>query len=140
MPTKQNANSSPAKRILFACASLVVPGLRQFIVNQRWRGLLILLTAILLGSLIYWSAITPKIALVSIGGVQVSWLWLALALFWAWNMIDAYALGGGKSSSIIPGVLFAALILYVIAWNVAEVKTDRLIARFGDARTVALNL
>ena len=32
------------------------------------------------------------------------------------------------------GVLLAAVILYVIAWNVTDVKLDRLVTRFEDAK------
>ena len=45
-----------------------------------------------------------------------------------------------KTLSILPGIVFAAIILYVIAWNVTDVKLDRLVERFGDARVVATNL
>ncbi len=45
-----------------------------------------------------------------------------------------------KTSNPILGFLFAAIVLYVIAWNVTDVRLDRLVQRFNDARTVATNL
>ena len=45
-----------------------------------------------------------------------------------------------KAFNILPGIVFIAVILYVIAWNVTDVRLDRLVERFNDARTVATNL
>jgi phosphonate ABC transporter permease subunit PhnE len=61
-------------------------------------------------------------------------------MFWIWNVLDARLLAANKTLTILPGIIFAAIILYVIAWNVTDVKLDRLIQRAGDARVVAGNL
>ncbi len=120
-------------------ASLVIPGLGQFILNKRWRGLLVLLTTAVLIFLVYWSS-GQKVANVSLGGMVVSWLWLPLIMFWIWNILDARLLATNQTLTILPGIVFAAMILYVIAWSVTDVKLDRLIERAGDARVVAGNL
>lgn len=121
--------------------SLFVPGLGQFLLRKRGRGELILLTAAVLGYLIQWSFAHLNIGKVVLGGWSTSWLWLALFLFWVWNVLDARALAAfGKPLSIMPAIALAAIILYVIAWKVTDVKLDRLIQRFGDARVVATSL
>ena len=140
MATSKNTPRPPTNPTLVTSASLVLPGLGQFILHKRWRGLLILLATAVLAFLINWSAVHQKVGLVTIGGIQTSWLWLPLIMFWIWNLLDARAINANKTLTLLPGILFAALILYVIAWNVTEVRFDRLIERFGDARVVAMNL
>ncbi len=54
--------------------------------------------------------------------------------------MDARALSSAKTINLLPGIAFIAIILYVIAWNVTDVRLDRLVERFSDARTVATNL
>jgi hypothetical protein len=51
-------------------------------------------------------------------------------LFWAWNVLDARRLALGRPETG-AGILLAAVILYVVAWNVTDVKLDRLVARRG---------
>ncbi|HEY3312770.1 MAG TPA: phosphonate ABC transporter, permease protein PhnE [Anaerolineales bacterium] len=140
MASSINPFKTPNNPIPAAIASLLLPGLGQFILNKRWRGLLILVATAVLAFLINWSSSHQKIGLVNIGNLEFSWLWLPLMLYWLWNVLDAHSLGLRRVFSILPGVIFAALIMYVIAWNVTEVKADRLVERFGDARVVALNL
>lgn len=101
---------------------------------------MIFLTTAVLALLINWSLVHQNIGKVTVGGVETSWLWLALILFWVWNVLDVNALRTDKTFSVLPGILFTAIILYVIAWNVTDVKLNRLVERFNDARTVAANL
>jgi phosphonate ABC transporter permease subunit PhnE len=61
-------------------------------------------------------------------------------MFWIWNVLDVRLLAANKTLTLLPGIIFAAIILYVIAWNVTDVKLDRLVQRAGDARVVAGNL
>ena len=90
--------------------------------------------------LIDWSLVHQNIGKISPGGLVTSWLWLPLILFWVWNVMDVRAMVVKKPSRPIFGFLFAAIVLYVIAWNVTDVRLDRLVQRFNDARTVATNL
>jgi phosphonate ABC transporter permease subunit PhnE len=120
--------------------SALVPGLGQFVEGKRGRGLLIFLTAAVLASLIYWSQQTSEVGTVLVGGTAISWLWVPLILFWVWNVFDARAAAGDRQFSILPALLFAAVVLYVIAWNVTNVKLDRLVKRFDAARSVSSNL
>ena len=61
-------------------------------------------------------------------------------LFWIWNILDARPIAASKTFTILPGILLAAIIIYVIAWQVTGVSLDRLVKRFNDARIVATNL
>jgi phosphonate transport system permease protein len=119
---------------------LLFPGLGQFLLGKRSRALLIFLAAAVSAFLINWSFITQKIGAITIGRLATSWLWLPLILFWLWNVWDSRAFSTNNITTIVPGIIFTALILYVIAWNVTDVKLNRLVERFSDARTVATNL
>jgi phosphonate transport system permease protein len=101
---------------------------------------LIFVTSAILAFLIYWSLENQNVGKIDIGGFTTSWLWLPFLLFWVWNVLDAQALKTKRIFSMIPGILFAAIILYVIAWQVTGVRLDRLVKRFSDARAVATDL
>ncbi|HKG54162.1 MAG TPA: phosphonate ABC transporter, permease protein PhnE [Anaerolineales bacterium] len=132
---KTLTNSSPS--VFF---SLIVPGLGQFLQKRRARGLLIFLSSVTLALLIQWSLSHQGVGKVSLGDVTTSWLWLPLFLFWVWNILDARAFAINRTFSILPGILFAAIVIYVIAWQVTGIKLGRLVERFNDARIVATNL
>src|SRR6266498_1195338 len=132
---RSSNNSAPS---LFF--SLIVPGLGQFLQKRRERGVLIFLTTIILALLIQWSLEHQGIGKINIGSITTSWLWIPLILFWVWNVFDARAFAANRTSSILPGILFAAIIIYVIAWQVTGIKLNRLVERFNDARIVATNL
>lgn len=125
---------------LKALSSLLIPGLGQFLAGRRGRGYLIFGTAAVLGLLINWALTNQKIGQLTLGSLTTSWLWLPLALFWVWNVLDAWALRKNRSFGLAAGLLFAAIILYVIAWQLTDVRLGRLIERFNDARTVSMNL
>ena len=138
---KTEATPKPAtKSTAVAWSSLILPGLGQFLSKRRTRGLLIFLTTAILIYLVNWSLVHQNIGKISLAGLVTSWLWLPLILFWVWNVLDARALVRQKNSSPMLGILFAAIILYVIAWNVTDVRLNRLVERFNDARIVATNL
>ncbi|MGE5464961.1 MAG: phosphonate ABC transporter, permease protein PhnE [Syntrophothermus sp.] len=108
--------------------------------KRRSSGLLILITTAVLAFLVYWSFEHQNVGKVNLGGFNTSWLWLPFLLFWVWNIRDARTLAKGKRSNLLPAIILAGLILYVIAWNVTGIKLNRLVERFGDARTVATKL
>jgi len=132
---KSSPNSAPSPFF-----SLIVPGLGQFLQKRRKRGILIFLTTLTLTLLIQWSFGHQAVGKVNPGGITTSWLWLPLILFWVWNVLDARAFVSKGTASILPGLLLAAIIIYVIAWQVTGVKLNRLVERFNDARTVATKL
>jgi ABC-type phosphate/phosphonate transport system permease subunit len=102
---------------------------------------IIILKAIL-SFLVNWALVTDKIGQVTIGGLVTSWLWLPFVLFWIWNILDAWFFQPEQTQtfSILPAILFAAIIVYVIAWQVTGVRLDRLVKRFSDARVVMTSL
>ncbi len=132
----KTSNSS----VLASWSSLVIPGLGQFILGRRWRGIVIFLMIPILGYITNWAQVRKHIGQVEIGSLITSWLWLPFILFWLWNVLDARSLVTGKTYNTLFGVLFAAVILYVTAWNVTDVKLDRLISRIHDAQLVMTDL
>jgi phosphonate transport system permease protein len=114
--------------------------LGQFLLKKRSSGILVFLTLAALAFLVYWSFAHQNIGKVALGGFTTSWLWLPLVLFWIWNVLDARTQAEGKRANLIPAILLAGIILYVIAWNVTGVKISRLIERFQDAQTVYVKL
>ena len=135
-PSLKTSNSSR----LASWSSLVIPGLGQFLLGRRWRGVVIFLITPIMAYLVSWALEHQNIGKVEIGTFITSWLWLPFILFWLWNVLDSRSLVSGKSYSALFGMLFAAVILYYIAWNVTDVKLDRLITRINDARLVATDL
>jgi phosphonate ABC transporter permease subunit PhnE len=140
MSTSKSLLEPTSKSTWAAFLSVFIPGAGQVFLKRRGRGALILLSTVVLAFLVYWSQTDSKIGLVYLGGQAVCWLWLPLILFWVWNIIDARRISVNKPSSPLLLVFFAAIILYVIAWNVTDVKLDRLVTRFDDARKVGVNL
>jgi len=122
---------------IIVLSSLILPGLGQFLTKRRGRGFIIFIMTIIQVYLIDWSLVHQNFGKITPGGLVTSWLWLPLILFWVWNVSDARALAVKKAASPAVGFLLAAIILYVIAWNVTDVRLDRLVQRFSDARTVA---
>jgi phosphonate transport system permease protein len=125
---------------LITLSSLILPGLGQFLLKKRQRGFVIFFAALILAVLVNWSFVHQNIGKITLGEFTTSWLWLPLVLFWIWNIMDARALLDARTFNISPGLVCVAVILYVIAWNVTDVKLNRLIERFNDARTVSTNL
>jgi phosphonate transport system permease protein len=120
--------------------SLVIPGLGQILLGRLWRGVLILLTTPILAYITAWALDRQKIGLLEVASLVTSWLWIPFLLFWLWNVADARRLVSGRGTNALVGVLFAAVILYVVAWNVTNVKLDRLVTRINDARLVITDI
>jgi len=125
--------------------STIIPGAGQFLLGQRWRGVVILAVAVLNAFLINWALVNLEIGQVELNGLVTSWLWLPFILYWAWNIWDARGISepersSGQSPSILPGILFAAIVLYFIAWQVTNVRLDRLVSRISDAQLVMRDL
>jgi phosphonate ABC transporter permease subunit PhnE len=140
MATTEKTLKSPTNSTLGAFFSFILPGLGQFLLNKRERGLLIFITTAILIFLISWSLVNQKIGQVQVAGFVTSWLWLPLILFWVWNIWDARLSKAEQLPSILPALVFAAIIVYVIAWQVTNVRLDRLVTGFSAARTVGTKL
>ncbi|HZJ23406.1 MAG TPA: hypothetical protein VFD54_08860, partial [Anaerolineales bacterium] len=115
MTTSEKALIPPTNSALSVFFSLILPGLGQFFLKKRERGLLIFLASAVLAFLIYWSLDHQNVGKINIGGLTTSWLWLPFILFWAWNVLDVHLLRVHERSTILPGLLFVAIIIYVIA-------------------------
>ncbi|MBM3134465.1 MAG: phosphonate ABC transporter, permease protein PhnE [Chloroflexi bacterium] len=122
-PRSQNA-------LLASVLSLLIPGAGQLYLRKHQRGLAILAGVLVLAYLINWTL--KNFALEEIA----SWLWLLFALFWAWNILDAYRLARGQTTYNRLGLLLAIVIIYVIGWCVTDINLDRLVTRFQDVQVV----
>ena len=128
---------NPERQKIFpALASLVIPGLGQLFERRRWRSLVIFLAAAVSIFLVNWGLTEYKIGKVGGENFFTTWLWLPLALFWIWNVWDAYALSNGKAINTFPAIVIVGVIIYVLAWNVTNVKLDRLVTRFDSAQKI----
>lgn len=140
MTTSESTLKHPINPTPILFSSLILPGLGQFLLKKRSNGVMILFTAAVSAFLINWSLVHQNVGKVTLGSLITSWLWLPFVLYWVWNILDARALAERKRFSVLPAILFVAIILYVIAWNVTGIKLNRLVERFNDARIVATNL
>ncbi len=124
---------APRNASLAGVLSLLVPGAGQYYLGHRERGLLILFQALAQGYLSYWALDNFRIGQVMLGETEASWLYLLFALFWGWNVYDAYRQAQGLGGWQWVGPLITLLVVYVIGWQVTDVRIDRLITRFGNA-------
>ena len=138
--TERNPLQSKSNSFLISLFSLIIPGSGQFLQKKRWSGITIFLSAIILTFLITWGLTLYGIAQIKIGNLDSSWLYAPLILFWVWNVVDSINLRKGKTSSVLPGVFCAIIILFIIAWDVTEVKPNRLGERINDAKIVATRI
>lgn len=122
--------SRPQNVWLVAVLSLFVPGAGQFYLRKRERGLSLLVGILVLAYLINWALANFKMQSVAL------WLWLILALFWVWNVLDAYRLARGHATDNRLGLLLPALLIYLIGWQVTDINLDRLVTRFQDVQVV----
>jgi len=120
-----------------AFASLFVPGLGQILQKRFLRGITIFLSGFILAFLIQWSLNLYNLGQFVFGKWLTSWLFVPLAVFWVWNVLDSIKLRNIKPASPLLGILSAVFILFIIAWDVTDVKPNRLVERFGDAKIVA---
>jgi phosphonate ABC transporter permease subunit PhnE len=123
-------SSRPQNALLASVFSLLVPGAGQLYLRKRERGLGILAGALVLAYLINWALTNFKMEQAALG------LWLVFALFWLWNIFDAYRLARGQATFDRLGLLLAIVIVYVIGWQVTDVNLDRLVTRFKDVQVV----
>ena len=121
-------------------SSIIIPGSGQFLTDHRGRGFVIFTAAAIMTFLIHWSLTQDQFGQVTIANINTSWLLLPLALFWIWNIIDSISLSVGKMTSVLIGLVLAMVILYSIAYDSTDVRLERLVTRFNDARTVATSV
>ena len=129
-------NPSPPKTnnpIFVSILSLVFPGAGQFYLRDRWRGIAILATTVVSGALIYWAQDNFRINVTI--NVAIA-LWGLLGAFVIWNIYDAYRRARHENSPNLVGLLLPTLIVYIIAWQVTDIRLERLVTRFSYATKI----
>jgi len=134
-PTTESSSGS-ARALLAGALSLLIPGAGQLSLGKWRRALGILSTLLSLAFLIQWAFSELDIGQTTWGSRTTSWLWAVLALFWLWNVFDAYRVAHGATSFTGLAVLLALFIVYYIGWQVTDANLDRLVTRFKDVRVV----
>jgi phosphonate transport system permease protein len=129
-----------SRPVLAGLLSFVIPGAGQFYLGKRWRGVSVFAVVMALGWLIQWGYDSFGVAKIAVGGFAASWLWLVLIVLWAWNVLDAWHVARGEASRLWLALLTAVVIVYTLAWNVTDVRLDRLATRFPDAVNVMKQL
>ncbi len=115
-----------------ALASLILPGLGQFLARRRARGLALFgVIAIMLG-LIVW-ATTPAGGSAEAGitfkGNAANWRWLVVpALLWLWAIWDA----ASPRPVLIP-VIASLVMFYALGWQATEIDLEALAKNFDRA-------
>ncbi len=92
-------------------ASFVLPGLGQFLLGERARGVGILVGFLFLLATTAWYG-------------KPLW-YLSPALVWLWNVWDAISLAGGRARSVLLPLLFGLVAAYGIGWQVVEIDFSR---------------
>lgn len=133
-------NKTEKRSVLIPLWSLIIPGLGQFLQKKHVRGFVFFISAVLLAFLISWAYDFYDTAKINLGFIETSWLFIPFILFWIWNVVDSIVLQKGINATVVPGILCAVSILFVIAWDVTEVKPNRLVERIGDARVVVTKI
>ncbi len=122
--------------MLYALASLLVPGLGQFLGGRRGRGLgLFGLMLITLG--LVWWAVTPAYAAteatLTFKGEPANWLWLAVpVVVWLWIIWDA---AFPRRPLWIP-ILPALVMFYSLGWQASGIDAGALFRNFDRALLV----
>jgi phosphonate transport system permease protein len=119
--------------LIAALLSLLIPGAGQFYLRDRSRGIAILVTAVSTGILIYWVQDNFRVAVN--GGMAIA-LWTLLGGFALWNISDAYRRARHQTSNDLIGLLLPAVIVYIIAWQVTDIRLERLVTRFSYATKI----
>ena len=104
MKEPQPVQRSP---LLAGGLSILLPGLGQAYVRQWYRGVAILLSALVLVGMVAWYG-------------HPVW-YFAPGGLWLWNIWDAISLAGGKSRTILIPVLFGLTAAYGIGWQLVEI-------------------
>jgi phosphonate transport system permease protein len=102
-----------------AVLSLLVPGLGQFIAGRRYRGLAVLISAL--------------VAVLAATWYGVKGWYLVPLLLWLWNVWDASSLASGKNRSAALPVLALLAMGYGIGWQVTEIDPAALTKNLSRA-------
>lgn len=136
MASTDQSSARPTNAFIAGLLSLVIPGAGQFFLQRRTRGLAILIAALLPALLIQWALINSQIEPATVGALTTNILAVFVGLFWLWNVFDAVQLARGRRAISWPAFVLPGIIIYSIAWQTTDVRFDRLITRFAEAKSV----
>ncbi len=112
--------------ILSLFLSLLIPGLGQVYLGELVRGVAFFLSVVVTSLLVRWRG--------------DEFLYAGIAISWLWSGWDAYNLGRGRRLSPAFPFLIVALIVYIIGWQVTDIKLTRLITDVGDIKPLVADL
>jgi len=120
---KADDQKSPLRALIL---SLLVPGLGQIYAGQVSRGGYLLLAVVIISLLIIW--------------YKSFYLLSGIIVVWLVNIWDAYSSARGKRSSLAPAFFVLALIVYILGWNVTQIKITRLVTDVADIKPLVTSL
>lgn len=120
----------------YALASLLVPGLGQFLGGRRARGLSLFGLVLVTLGLVWWAttpAYTATEATLTFKGAPSNWLWLAVpVVVWLWVIWDA---AFPERPLWIP-ILAALVMFYSLGWRASGINAGALFGNFDRALLV----
>lgn len=112
--------------VLSPILSLIIPGLGQIYVGALPRGAALFLGLIISALLVRWQG--------------SNFLYVGVVLAWLWNIWDAYSLAQERKVSLAPPFLIIGVIVYIIGWQVTDIRIGRLITDVGDIKPLVSDL
>ncbi|MFQ6001939.1 MAG: phosphonate ABC transporter, permease protein PhnE [Anaerolineae bacterium] len=114
------------KSILSSLLSLIVPGLGQIYAGALPRGVALLLAVAVTALLVRWQG--------------NNFLYVGIILAWLWGIWDAYNLARGRQISLVPPFLIIGIVVYIIGWQVTDIKLMRLVTDVADIKPLVSSL
>jgi phosphonate transport system permease protein len=102
--------------------SLILPGLGQIYAHNRYRGVAILLSALITILMAIW--------------YKVPVWFLAPVIIWLWNVWDAVSLVHGRARSAIIPVAIILIMGYGIGWQVTSIDPSALTKNLNRASSI----
>jgi phosphonate ABC transporter permease subunit PhnE len=61
----------------------------------------------------------------------------ALAALWFWQAVDAARLAGGQPApSLMPAILIACLLIFVLGWNITQIDLPKAVREYRDTQII----
>ncbi len=123
MPDNPASNNKAHRSPLVAgLLSLLIPGVGQIYVQQRYRGITVLFSTLLVSLIIIWYRVP-------------AW-YLVPAVMWLWNIWDAISLAQGKVRSAFVPILMILIMGYGIGWQITNIDLSALTKNINRARSI----
>ena len=126
MAMKEKETAMKKSPALASILSLLLPGLGQLYIGQLTRGVALLVAILVAALLAQWK--------------ESSFLYPGILLAWLWGIWDSYNLAQGRKISLVPPFLIIGIIIYIIGWQVTDIKLKRLITDIGDIKPLVSDL